>query len=50
VGDRVIARVGTHILPYFGYNSHELVSRNGALPWHHGVGYIEGRVLIDLHL
>jgi len=50
MGNRTIARVGTHIFPYFGYNSHELVFGNGALLWHDKMGYIEGRILINLQL
>lgn len=48
MGDKTAAKVGTPIFPYVGHNSHELVSGNGSLPWHRKVGYIDGRVLINL--
>lgn len=46
-GTKTTARMSTHILSYYGYNSHELVFRNGAPLWHCGMGLIEGRFLID---
>lgn len=34
MGDKTTGKVNTHIFPYFGYNSHELVFGNEARPWH----------------
>ena len=48
MSEKTTTNVGTLIFPYFGYNSHDMVSGNGAPPWLRGVGYIEGGVLIDL--
>lgn len=47
-GNRTATRVSTHISPYFGYNFHQLVSGNGAFPWHRRMGCVEGMVLIDI--
>jgi len=46
MGNITIAILGTYILSYLGYNSHELVFGDRAPPWHHGMGCTkEGFVL-----